>query len=204
MVQGSNPLATVELRQTKKGSSGGFGSHGWMGPRNGAVKFGVLHCGALSQRDRSPPTIFLLGLSCGGGTVAGGTTEKPTLPELALNSLIDTPEKEVASRIGRAMQCESYISHIIVWYRCPMESYPHPLSRSAATARPRRASSRPPARPQPRPPPAPMACAEGVRLRPRLEENGGHASLVRRSRVWGSSTVSYQRGYRVLCAAREN
>ena len=108
----------------------------------------------------------------------GRRAEKPTLPEPALNSLIDTPEKEVDSRIGRAMQCESYIPHIIVWYRCPMESYPHPFSRSAATARPRRASSRPPARPQPRPPPAPMACAEGVRLRPRLEEKGGHASLV--------------------------
>ena len=55
VVQGSSPFATVELRQAKKGSSGGFGSFGWMGPRNGAVKFGVLHCGALEYRDRSPP-----------------------------------------------------------------------------------------------------------------------------------------------------
>ena len=38
--------------------------------------------------------------------------EKPTLPEPALNSLIDLPEKEVDSRIGRAMQSESYIPHI--------------------------------------------------------------------------------------------
>ena len=52
------------------------------------------------------------------------------------------------------------------------------LSGSAASARARRASSCPPAHLQPRPRPAVIVRAEGVRLRTRLEEKGGHALLA--------------------------
>ena len=103
--------------------------------------------------------------------------EKPTLPEPALVSLINVPEKDVDSSIDRvdAMRI-LHTTHQLYGYRCPGVLSPSWLARPP----PRDANAPPPALPRMR----------SHALRPRrmgvpnelvggalVEENGGHARL---------------------------